>query len=239
MSLNLIIKREDMKHTLHVVCLLLLAVGFASCGGDDDSYDTISRKLTLRMSETYPLKVGAYSSAASSDNFVAVVDRGEIVPQHVGQTTVDVVGKDARYVYKLTVLPTRTPFHDLGEYLFLTKKEIEKADALGSSIGSDGSDVLYQPKYGEQRIAVRYSSDGKVIIAMLTVDGRIEDELTGQLEEYYQYIRTDDAYRLYANALSEQDATVLVLRKAVGSVEQIVYITPELYGILNDLLPAF
>ena len=84
-----------MKKTLFYVCLLCCSALLNSCGDDDNDFQTIRQNKELHMKETMTLPAGAYTSASSSNTFVATVSQGGIItPQHVGTAVINAVNPD-------------------------------------------------------------------------------------------------------------------------------------------------
>lgn len=229
-----------MKKTLFYVCLLCCSALLNSCGDDDNDFQTIRQNKELYMNNTMTLPAGAYTSASSSNTFVATVSQGGIItPQHVGTAIINAVNPNVHYIYNLTVLPSRTTFTDLGQFIGKTEKEIKALAALRNMPSTNGRDSLYYPLQNEDRIALRYNSEGKMYYGTLYFNTDVTLRVTEQLEEYYMEWKQENGYTIYINAATYEDATAVVARKLINGMERLLYLSPETYDLIGDLSDLF
>ncbi|MGI6219147.1 MAG: hypothetical protein ACOYJE_04705 [Bacteroidaceae bacterium] len=228
-----------MKKTLFYVTMLLCTTCLTACGDDDNDFQTITQNLELHMGDTKTLPAGSYSSTSTSNPFVATVSQSSvIIPQHVGKAVINAVNPNFRYIYNITVVPSRTTFTDLGGFLGKTEREIKNMANLRNKT-SNGRDSLYYPILNEDQIAIRYNSEGKMYYGMLYFNTDVTSRITEQLEEYYQEWKSENGYTIYIDATSYTDASIVVARKLINGMDRLLYLSPETYDLIGDLSDLF
>ncbi len=227
-----------MKYLIYSLFFLFI-VTLHSCGSDDDAIPEpryISQ--TLRTDQTYTVPGGFFNHINSSNTFVAsITNTGLIQPNHVGVTTIEAFGNDLRYVYTIYVTPTRDLLNDLGDCIGKPKTQIEQR--FGGSISNTGYNYLYTPSKLEKEIQIRYSKDYTADYGILTFDKKYNSEISELLSEYYAFYKLNGNYTIYINSNTFDNATILLARSQSDKEDRIIYMTPSMYTLIEDIIDIF
>jgi len=197
-----------------ILPLILLTIGFSSCGDDDDKNEIKVGIKDILMHFDGEVQIGATSPTEityrSLNDFHAMVDKyGTMKGRWIGETEIILTNSYDEKRIKVTVAP-RVKLYDEPALKFGSSRK-EMIQLLGKPFSETEDAILYLNTENNILVGYFFAND-KLLLAMAAVNTNIHHlTLEEYLNERYRSAGyTEDKSTLYINALHPKDATTIV-----------------------------
>lgn len=199
-----------MKKILTMMLIMASFFNFYSCSEDKDEAPTVPSDITLKVGETYELKLKA--EWKSENPFVATVNNnGTITAQKVGATEIYATNNDLSSSVKVLANYTlyRDPYTNWGASINSITKALGTPDKNETEDGV--TTLTYTSSDSNVPLEMYMFDNNKLTSSAVLVNIIFEEELIKHLQERYNLIEAEEGAYFFINAQTMSDATTLVM----------------------------